>query len=449
MSLVVSKSKLIAGAFFSAFWLVTITPCILQEATHQYQASLITILTLIAEAVFVLLGIWTLRNKTDIAIIAIFLVFSYISTRIVNGESMMMYINGLRTYIGFLFIIPVIRYFHADRARWCTFVAMIDRSIYVYLWLQVPVMVYQCALYGAYDNVGGTLGWNMSGVTSTLIYLCSFYLMLRRWNPEHSFMSNLIRNKMLIFLLFPTFLNETKVSFLFLALYFLLINPFDHKMLKRLVWLLPLMAVMMGGAIFMYSQLVSNADDVTTDDFVTVYLIGNEEALDGLEEVMDRGLDPSAVFEGGDVTRGFKFFVAPAILNRSPLAPAFGYGMGQFKGGTFLERTEFTKEFFWILKGTIMQGYITMIELGWIGLGLYVLYWIVMLRFGKKCPEGRNKQLQWYLGLTIIIFSVYNNPYFLPTFYVIFSFFIFVSTCWHDLPPYRYRPLINLMHEDK
>lgn len=439
-SFVIRKSTLISRLLFVVFWIVSVTPFLIQETIHIPNSIFINISLYLAEAVVIALGCWVLRDKTDIAIIVIFTLYAFISTCIVNNESFFFFLNGLRTYIGFLFVIPIIRYFFDNPERREKFVTKVDKTLYLFLWVQVPAMLLQCLRYGAYDNVGGTLGWNMSGVISTLIYLCSFYLMLRRWDYTRSFAENIVANKVLLFLLLPSYLNETKVSFIFLLFYFILLNPIDKKFIKRLTWILPLVLVALAGALYLYYALVDNNDEITTEDYATVYLIGNDDALEGIERIMDEGLEPDELFMGKDVTRGIKFFLTPPILRRSDFGTYTGYGVGQCKNVTSDNKNAFTKEYEWILRGTMMQGFITWIELGAIGLALYFFYWLIILRLFKKCP-GRNKQLQWYLGLTILIFTLYNNPYYIPSFYIIFSFLLFASSRWNELPRYIPSPI--------
>ena len=166
------------------------------------------------DAVFVMIGLLTLRRWVDLVPLALFIVIGYISSIKGNGLSIVFFANGSRDFISLLFIPPIIRYFNENEFRRQRFIRAFDRWLFLFLCLQFPTIIFQFLKYKAGDHVGGTLGNLNSGNISILIYLISFYLIRKRFDPDHFFYS-LYQNKIYLILLLPTFLNETKVSLFF------------------------------------------------------------------------------------------------------------------------------------------------------------------------------------------------------------------------------------------
>lgn len=427
MNLVISKSKLISNLLFTAFWIAGLFSFITQEFAISVYEKLSSPVFAGVDFILIILGVWSLRSRTDLIVTSSLLIISFISTCIFNDMSILQYLNGLRVYIAFIFIIPIIRYFFEDKERRKAFIKKIDKHLYIFLWLQVPSMILQCFLYGAYDKVGGTLGWLNSGAITTMIYFTSFYLMLKRWDKTKSYFQNIKANWILVFLLFPSYLNETKIAFVFLAMYFFFLIPMDRKFIKRLTIVLPIMVVALAGAGYLYITLVdTGGDDIFSAEYIDIYLNGDDELVELVEYIVEN--DVTDVQEK-DYARGLKFAVLPLILERSPHATNIGYGIGLYKGGKIFEKTEFSKHYNWLLQGTIMQAFLWMVELGWSGLIWYIMFWFVYFRFFSKCH--RNAQLQFYLLLTVILISLYNPVFCLVPVYIVFMYLLYISSRWN------------------
>lgn len=439
MKLRIEKYKFIALWFLWVFWICALVPFFWQELTGEYHGPEIAKFWGLAEITVTILGLWTLRARQDIVAVSILVVLSFLDTVIFNHLSVLFWLNGLRLYVGFIFMIPIIRYFWTDDTRRKYFVAKMDRLIYLYLVIQFPCMVIQCVRYGAYDNVSGSIGWMFSGTASTIIYLSSFYLMVRRWNKDISYAANLRNNWILIFLLIPTYLNETKISFVYLAMYFFFLVPMDRKFIKRMVYVVPSMLIVLGGAGFLYSKMV-DTDHQDDNMDLTKYLMGNDILLDLVEYAFDN--DVVEVNEG-DYARGLKFYVLPMIYERHEHSWLTGFGIGQYKGGNGMDKSEFAKRYFWILQGTIMQFHMVLIEMGVPGGLLYIIYWLCVFRLWRRHKGERNMRMSWMFGLTVIIFSIYIQPFFIPPFYMMFMFMCFTCSRWNKIPPYKYVPLLG------
>lgn len=437
MRLVTTKYQLICNTLFVMFWVLATYNFITQELAGKEVPMIELGVRLASQAILLVLGLWTLRSRTDMLVIAIFAVLSFVSTVIINKNGLLVWVDGVRLYVGFLFVVPIIRYLLNDEEFSCWFVERIDRNLHRFLWLQIPCIIWQMK-YPHPDFCGGSLGWMMSGVISNLIYLSSFYLMLRRWNPAKKYIQNIADNWILIFLLFPTFLNETKISFVFMAMYFFFLIPMNRQFIKNLTFIVPIMVVVLGGALYLYTTITGSNDDITDMAEASTYLVGDEAALNLVEGIMDNKYTD----EEPDFARGLKFAITPAIMNRKPVTWYVGYGIGQYKVGDSAKSVPFAKQYQWLLKGTMIEGHLIWLELGLIGLGLYLLYWPIILCMGRSVPS-RNLQLQCFLFINALIFTVYNAPMQSIVFCIIFLYLCLVSTVWKSMPPIKSYSLLG------
>lgn len=425
MALVLKKSRLISKIFFGVFWIVALIPFIGQQFALSAYESIIPYISVLADFVIIALGLWLIKDKTDWILLISFVLLAYISTCVINKLSLLHFINGMRLYIGYLFLVPILKYFFNNDNLRKYFILKMDRTLYLFLWIQVPCMIYQCILYGAYDKVGGSLGWMMSGVISTMIYLISLYLMLKRWNNKKTYFQNLCDNWILVFLLFPSFLNETKISFVFLAMYFFFLIPMDKNYIKKLIIVAPIILVILCGSVYFYYATTGNKENILSEEYISFYLHGDEDSLNLVELAFDGDELDTAEDQGNDWARGLKLAVIPWMFQTKKYTEFFGFGIGQFKGGTIVERTSFYKEYEWILKGSVLQIQIWLIELGVLGLLWSVVFWIVAFGLFRKCK--RHYQFQLYMLSVVIITSVYNCCFIIMPFYVVFMYMALMS----------------------
>jgi len=439
MRFVTTKYQLICNTLFVLFWVMATYNFATQEIMGGQEVPAVEVLVrLAAQGVLVVFGLWTLRSRTDIVVLIAFTLLSLISTCVVNHHSLMTWIDGMRLYVGFLFVVPIIRYLLADEQFRGWLIERFDRNLYRFLWLQVPCIVWQFLRYTNLDYVGGSLGFMQSGIISNLIYLVSFYLMLRRWDKDKSYFANIRANMELVFLLFPTMLNETKVSFVFLLMYFFFLIPMDRNFIKRAICVAPALVLVMVGAFYAYTNAVGGDLQIMDKTSAVKYLMGDESALNMVEGVMERNDE----FMQKDMARALKFIVVPAIMNRNPPSWFVGYGIGQFKTGDSANKVPFAKQYWWLMIGTVMQAHTIWLELGLIGVGLYFIYWPVMLCLGRK-RKGRNKQMQWFLGLNVLLCTVYNAPMLNIPYVIIFMAIMLISSVWTSLPPYQKPKLLG------
>lgn len=400
----IEKRELYQNILFTVFWVRTTFGFIADEFM-PFLRTLESPLFLAIDFTIVVLGIMLLKKKWDIIFISTFIVTSYLITCWYNNISLFLYVNGIRDFITFLFIVPIINYFFENESRKENFIKAFDKNLFLFLLIQTPCLIWQFLKYGAGDHGGGSLGnWN-SGIISTLIYLISFYLMQKRIDNKNYFTS-LWKNKIYVILLFPTFLNETKISFVFLVLYFLLLLPIDKKMFIRILVAIPSLVILIWGGIVLYLSSTNGGDDgiFSLDYYVNGYFYNedSEEYVKWLRD-MDNVDDESL-----DIPRFTKFLLMPELSEENPGHELTGFGVGIFKGGTFVDNTDFYNKYEWLLVGSIPYLFHLLIQLGIVGLVYFIVFWVGCLVIRKK-DKVRVKNLQLYIISVVTLILFYND----------------------------------------
>lgn len=421
MSYVVEKKKVVVSLLLCVFWIVGGFPFFCQELAFSLYEKINPFLLLLADVVVIFLGIITLRKKNDIFIVVSFFTLAYISTCVLNGASVIQFLNGIRHYISLIFLVPIFRYCVDDIRTSSYYVDLIDRHLYAFLWLQLPCTIIQCVLYGAFDKVGGSLGWMYSGEISTLVYLISIYFMRKRWDINLGYIANIRKNIELIVLLLPSFLNETKISFIYFVLYFFFIMPLDRKLLIRVLVLAPCVAMIMPIMGSLYISLTGSSENTLTTSYMEEYLWGNADGQEFVEFLLENGSEVIDE-ELNDFARFAKFGALQIIMEEQPQSYFWGFGVGQFKGGSLLDQTELYKEYEWLFVGVRMTFYQVLMELGILGLVWFVGVWVVLFKEGNNT---RSLPMTIYLVILWVIIGVYNAAFCNLAFSVVFMYILY------------------------
>lgn len=399
----VERSELYKNILFTAFWVYALFGFISNELL-PFMAGARTVFLLFYDATIVSLGLLTLKKKEDIFFILSFIVISFIFTCNLNGYSFLYYINGLRDFITFLFIIPIFRYFFSEEDRRNDFIKSFDKQLYMFLVIQVPCVVWQFIKYGANDHGGGSLGnWN-SGVVSTLIYLISFYLIQKHFD-KNNYIKSLWENKRYIILLFPTFLNETKVSFVFLIMYFFLLIPIDRKIFIRVLAAIPIFVGLVFAAITLYLSSTGNTGDIFSLEYYMEGYLMDDESEDWALWLFENG-----EWSDDDVPRFTKILYLSEINEEYPGHVYTGFGVGLFKGGTIMDTSDFYIQNEWFLMGTVPYVIHILMQLGLVGLIWIIVFWVVKIGLPRKDTK-RNLNLQLYIIFLVLIIFFYNDTF--------------------------------------
>ena len=421
----INRHNLVYYTLTIVFWLYATIGFVSEEVLPPL-ASVRPVLTLLLDGVIALMGLALLRARNDVWIVISFAVIAVLSAY-VNHTGMMMFMNGFREFVGVLFVLPVMR-FLLSGCRGAEFQRKFDRQLYIFLWVQVFCLVEQFVRYGANDHGGGSFGNFSSGAISTAIYTISFYLMTRRWNQDWNYAQNLAKNWVLIFLLFPTLLNETKVSFVYLLIYFLLLFKLNRAYVFKVLCALPFMVAALIAVGYFYIQATGeNADYVFSADTMEMYLAGGD-AEDEFIEIAQMAQDNPGMEDINDwivdLPRFTKIFMMDNLLKTERGGMLLGAGLGQFKGGTMVQSSEFAKTNDWYLRGTRPLTVFLFIQLGWLGFIWYLMTMWTDFNMKHNYGGALGKNVQWFILLLTLIFLFYidairNLPLCVILFYVL------------------------------
>ncbi|MDE5750458.1 MAG: hypothetical protein K2H87_06790, partial [Duncaniella sp.] len=301
---------------------------------------------------------------------------------------------------------PIIRYLlHSKYAE--DFTIRMDSLCWKFLYLQAICITWQFLRYGANDYGGGSFGLGGSGQVTTLIYLVSFYLLSKRWNFSRSWFVNLTENKANFILLYPTLLNETKISFIYLLVYLLLLFPFDRKYVVRMCAAIPLLLVLFTGIFLVYLNATNTDEDtVLSKEFFDSYLFGGEDPqqlIDLALLVQEEEVETDNIWVV-DVPRFTKLFAVPDMLDSTRGGWLWGAGVGQFKGGTVVSVSSFARKFGYLLTGTTPTLFRILVDLGIMGAVWMMLNLITILFTPNRSPFAAQIRLFMFTAWMLIMF---------------------------------------------
>lgn len=434
----IEKYKLFSRVFFTAIWIQLCATFIFTELIPGLEGKQ-SYLYLFCDVVYLILGLSTISNRRDVIVLVSFYVIA-IASAIVNHQGIVVFLNGSREFFGLLFMAPIIRYFlkgkNADK-----FVRSVDRQLYAFLWIQLPCLIYQYIKYGAGDYGGGSLGYGCSGVVTTLIFLISFYLVNKRWDERLSYVSNLVKNRVLVLLLFMTILNETKIGFIYIVIYFVFLMKIDRRFILRLIMLSPVIILLVSLMNYLYFTVTNaNSDEFNTELFID-YFIGAD--MDALVDMAIESQYSGTEFESMvDLPRFGRFLLLPEMLKACDGGYILGAGIGQFKGGSVLEMTELSSDFQWLLSGSVVTIFFVLVQLGVMGI-IWVLYTLISLLMTPD-KQVRANCILAFMAVIFMLTFIYNDSIRLA-----YMCFVMSYICMFGLQPHVGGPRINNVLADE
>ena len=415
----IEKSKFFYYSFCIFFWVLATWAFVIQEIPGL--GVLEGPIRFLIDFAVISVGLMALNNKRDALIMVSFVLLSFTSTIFINGESLLTYLNGFREYIGLIFMAPIVRYILTCHRR-DEFVAGFDRQIIIFLALQLIVVPFQAIKYGVGDHGGGTLGDGLSGTLSTVIYMATFYLVSRRWDPT-DYLGSLYKSRYYFILLIPTFLNETKISFIYLLIFFLLLFALKWTSVLKVVVAMPFVTMLLGVLAYFYLSVTHMDYDMFIEpEFYQAYLFGD----DG-----DRLIEFSENYENGDyyeledqwavdLPRFFKIAHVPEMLEKTKGGMWFGAGNGHLKGGSTLDKTEFARKNEIWFRGTIPLLFDLLVQMGIMGVIWFVINILTALKLkNNRAPMGLNNKV---LMLSFIFLQLFYGTLFT---YLIVDLFLY------------------------
>lgn len=426
----IHRNNFIFRTFCITFWAVTCSPFIIEEWLTPL-AGFRSMLLLLFDAAILVLGLMTLRDRRQIILVATFFLLAFTSTILLNDIGWMNLFNGSRLFFGMLFA-PSIFIFLLNCRDKDRYRASLDRQMYIFLWIQAFCVTWQFIKYGANDHGGGSMGNGCSGIISTLIILISYYFTTRDFDPS-DFKKSLWRNRKYILLIYPVALNETKVSMVFLLIYALLLFHFQGKSMVKLICSLPVICILGLGFQFAYdAALGGKGYDMGDSAEMGEYLFGKdvEYEIGNIQDLIDNdmmGAEIDGEIAVQDLPRFIKIGLVPAAVGTSRGGTLFGAGLGHFKGGTLVKKTDFYNQYEWLITGTVNIYMFLYMQLGLLGFVWFAFYLYFLLDFRKRSLPYAM-QLKLFL-LTVAIVSVFYNDSFMQLgFCIVFAFLGIAST---------------------
>lgn len=374
------------------------------------------------DALWIALAACTVRRRAHLIGIAVMLVVTFVFTCLFNGMTIAFWANGVREFLGLMLAYPVMCYFMGEPDRRHSFEPVLERFLIYFLLLQAVCITFQFIKYGAGDHCGGSFGGWYSGQVSTCIYIASFYLVHKRIDPANV-LHSLKQCKLPIILLFPTFLNETKISFVLIALYFLLLMPLDRRYVVRAMWSIPFALALGWIVVSVYTMSIKGDGDIFSVEYITEYVSSEDldEAEQGALWAIGEGI-------AADVPRFTKIMFLPVLYDQDPGHEMTGWGVGQFKGGNGIEVSEFADQYDWLLVGSIPYVFHVIIQLGNVGVVLVAVWLLLLLVQAPAWSKGRDYNTQLMVLLIICIIMGYNDS--LRDLWMCLFLFMLLASSW-------------------
>ncbi|MGA9119733.1 MAG: hypothetical protein WB699_10240 [Bacteroidota bacterium] len=351
------------------------------------------ILGLAGDATIILLGVLVLfRNRSYYGSKA-FLIFAFISfvTVLYHVDSLgvVSQLNGLRQPLPFLAALVFVHDI-ANSKYWPSFSKLFTRYLLGYALLQIPVSVWQFLKYGAGDPVGGTYGLTGgSGLITQQAFLISFYLISYTASSRDGSTFVIRRALPFLALLIPCALNETKVAFVLLPVFVILLS------VTRKHWYKTVPFLIVGGALiyllnFYYSKTSEDTSKILDVRFAEKYLYYNTQE--------------------DDLPRFARIPIMFRIMDYDPLLETIGLGYGLFLGNDILGVTRLSRSL------TYLQGSRILLFTSWIQGGILA---VLVLGFAStifiRSPFVKVftvRRFRYFLLFSIALSWLYNEALF-------------------------------------
>ncbi len=365
---------------------------------------------LLAEDVLVTaLGVSLLRNTRRRYVFAFvfLLLISLINYLNNDSASLTQYLSGLRELANFVCFFVIFHAVFCSEYK-IVFEKNFKRFVLIFLFSQIPVSIYQYLSHGstAGDWVGGTLGTGGSGVLTIALLLMIVYFIYQTNDVKKQLLSLLAFSPFLI----PTFLNETKITFLLVPLMMVCLIRFKNKFFPLVLTSVAVVFV------FIYADIYNefkgdsyNADfqDVYTSEFLQDYLAGQDLTVE-------------------DIPRLTKLGVGTQLLSEDQRL-FFGEDIAAFKGGSTTDLSAFASSHEWLIVGSRPFLFYLLISGG---IALVCLISFLVLKELLEKPSGENFSFPppaRFLLLLFVILLFYNDSLRSNFFQFVFISMIFFS----------------------
>lgn len=363
-----------------------------------------------------ILAIFRNRNFYGVKIFGLFLV-SVVVTAIYTSDrfGIAEQFNGLRETLYYFASLVVVYdlFMSEDRQR---FVRWMTISLIVFAIAQTPSSIYQFMKFGAGDLVGGTYGIRGgSGVVSQALFLICFYLMVKFASLEDESHFRIIRMVFILPLLIPCALNETKISFVFLAVFLVLLVA-SRRQIYRAIPVLVMGAILAVLLNYYYTENVEDTRNIFDEKYVERYLYSNSTET------------------GGDLPRFQRVTLMFKMMGNDVGSVLWGMGYGVLGGGNLMDVSRMGRAMYYLVNGSRILLFRVWIQGGLIsvllvGAAMFIYMW------STSTLTHTRKQFGRFLAFSLAVVWLYNEAILDRTFVMMVWFFIvWLSFADDDLP---------------
>jgi hypothetical protein len=348
--------------------------------------------------------IWRNRMFAGVRYLILFLVISTLTLLFnLHSVGLATHLNGLRQPL-FLLSTLIVVYDISQSSRWDAFERMFNAFLVIFALLQIPLSLFQFIQFGAGDYVGGTYGYmGGSGFLTQLVFLIAFYFIARSsWLKDPD--SVRLRSVLLYSLfLLPCTVNETKISFVYVAVYILLLTMSRKSILKSipiLVFGVALILVLN----YYYGKTVESTQNILDERFLERYLL----------------YDPR---ENVDVPRFQKLVLMFRFMHGDVIQMLLGLGYGVFAGENILGTSSFGRSL-WYFQGTRIQLQTVWIQGGFLAVLLLLPASFWFLRRRSNLASGNMRRFHTFLLMLLASVWLYNEALYSRPFAMIAGYMI-------------------------
>jgi len=348
---------------------------------------------------------WTRKDFYGVKYMALFLLvstltFIYTSERFGFPE----HLNGLRETLFFFASLVVVYDLYEGHTR-PLFAKILTRYLIVFALVQIPVAFFQFLKFGAGDTVAGTYGTGGgSGYLSQLLFLICFYLVVRYASLEDGTNFRIRRTMMMFPVLIPCALNETKISFLLLAGFLILLVSSPRKV-YRAIPLLVLGFGLMYLLNYYYTQTVEDTRTIFDEDFIEKYLLTNPTGT------------------GGDLPRLQRIQIMFHLMGNDFGSILLGMGYGVLGGGNIMSMSRLGRSLYYLVTGSRVLLFRVWIQGGLLAVLLVAATMFSYLR-SRVEKTFTLRQFSWFLVFSLLVVWVYDEAAFDRVFAPIVAFFM-------------------------
>jgi len=312
------------------------------------------------------------------------------------------HLNGLREPVFFFAsLIVVYDLFHSEYGT--KMLHRLTLFLIVFALVQIPLTIIQFIEFGAGDGVGGTYGTaGGSGYITQLLFIICFFFAVRFASLEDGTSFSLKKLPFLLPVLLPCAINETKISFVLLGVFIILVSTSRRRMIRTV----PLLALGLGLAFalnYFYSSTVEDTSRLLDRDFIEKYLVTNEANV------------------SADMPRFQRLTYMFRMMGDDVGSYLLGIGYGVIGGGNVLGMSRLGRSLYYLVTGSRILLFRTWIQGGLIGVltvAFTMFYWM-----RSRVPQYPTlRKFYWFLGFSLSIIWLYNEAMFDRTFAMIVSF---------------------------